>query len=93
MKPQPLLPNTHDLFSKIFNEMEMEINFINNLETPLFVREPPLSTNPLITEQFFHEPPLCPNFKNKNYQQYVLRSSKLNVDSVYLNSQTSLKVT
>ena len=23
----------------------------------------PLSTNPPISEQFFHDPPLCPNFK------------------------------
>ena len=31
-----------------------------------FLREhPPLSTNPPISEQFFHDPPLCPNFKNK----------------------------
>ena len=34
---------------------------------PPFLREPlPLSTNPPISEQFFHEPPLCPNFKNQN---------------------------
>ena len=26
----------------------------------------PLSTNPPISEQFFHDPPLCPNFKNQN---------------------------
>ena len=25
----------------------------------------PLSTNPPISEQFFHDPPLCPNFKNE----------------------------
>ena len=33
---------------------------------PLFLRGSPLSTNPPISEQFFHDPPLCPNFKNKN---------------------------
>ena len=27
---------------------------------------PPLSTNPTISEQFFHDHPLCPNFKNEN---------------------------
>ena len=27
---------------------------------------PPLSTNTPISEQFFHVPPLCPNFKTKN---------------------------
>ena len=32
---------------------------------PLFLRGSPLSTNPPISEQFFHDPPLCPNFKNK----------------------------
>ena len=26
----------------------------------------PLSTNPLISEQFFYDPSLFPNFKNKN---------------------------
>ena len=26
---------------------------------------PPLSTNPPVFEQFFHDPLLCPNFKNK----------------------------
>ena len=26
----------------------------------------PLSTNPPISEQFFYNPHLCPNFKNKN---------------------------
>ena len=25
----------------------------------------PLSTNPPISEQFFHDPPLCPNLKNE----------------------------
>ena len=43
----------------------------NNLEPPsppLSKRTPPLSTNPPppISEQFFHDPSLCPNFKNKN---------------------------
>ena len=34
---------------------------------PPFLREPPpLSTNTTISEQFFHDPHLCPNFKNKN---------------------------
>ena len=33
---------------------------------PPFLRELPLSTYPSISEQFFHDPPLCPNFKNKN---------------------------
>ena len=32
---------------------------------PPFLKEPPLSTNPPISEQFFHDPPLCPNFKNQ----------------------------
>ena len=26
---------------------------------------PPLSTNPPIPEQFFHDPPISPNFKNE----------------------------
>ena len=32
---------------------------------PLSKMTTPLSTNPPISEQFFHDPPLCPNFKNK----------------------------
>ena len=32
---------------------------------PLFLRETPLSTNPPISEQFFHVPTFCPNFRNK----------------------------
>ena len=33
---------------------------------PLLLRGPcPLSTKPPISEQFFHDRPLCPNFKNK----------------------------
>ena len=39
---------------------------IKQFGKPLFLRKrPPLSTNPPISEQFFHDPPLCPNFKNK----------------------------
>ena len=34
--------------------------------TPLSKRTTPLSTNPPISDQFFHDPPFCPNFKNKN---------------------------
>ena len=41
---------------------------------PRFLREPPppppppppLSTNPPISEKFFHDSPLYPNFKNEN---------------------------
>ena len=33
---------------------------------PLCKRTLPLSTNPPISEKFFHDPPLCPNFKNQN---------------------------
>ena len=29
-------------------------------------RTPPLSTNPPISEHFFHDPPLCGNFQNNN---------------------------
>ena len=36
------------------------------METLLFLKGPSISTNPPISEQFFHDPPLCPNFKNKN---------------------------
>ena len=33
--------------------------------SPFLGESPPLSTNPTISEQFFHDPPF-PNFKNKN---------------------------
>ena len=33
---------------------------------PPFLRSSSLSTNPPISEQFFHDPPLCRNFKNKS---------------------------
>ena len=33
---------------------------------PPFLREPPLSINPPISEQFFHDPPVSPNLKSKN---------------------------
>ena len=37
-----------------------------------FLREPPLSTNPPISEQFFHYPPLCPNVINKKPPPRIL---------------------
>ena len=33
---------------------------------PPLSKRTPLSTNPPISDHFFHDPPLCPNFKNKN---------------------------
>ena len=36
---------------------------------PPFLREFRLSTNSPISEQFFHDPPLCPNFKSKQFQK------------------------
>ena len=43
---------------------------------PLSKRTLPLSTNPPISDQFFHDPPLCPNFKNKK-PPLILRGRKL----------------
>ena len=59
--------------------------------SPLSKMTPPLSTNPPISEQFFHDPPLCPNFKNKkpippNFRgggNYV--SVDINIIIYYLN--------
>ena len=39
--------------------------------TPLFLKGPPFSTNPPTSEQFFYDPPLCPNFKNKNPPNFM----------------------
>ena len=36
------------------------------METPLFLKGPPISTNPSISEQFSYDPPLYPNFKHRN---------------------------
>ena len=47
-----------------FSERKLMKQFGN----PLFLREPPpppLSTNLPISEQFFHDRPLCPSFENK----------------------------
>ena len=33
--------------------------------SPFLKEHPLLKTPPPISEQFFHDPPLCPNFKNK----------------------------
>ena len=46
-----------------FSEEKLIKRFGN--PAPLSKRTP-LSTNPPISEQLFHEPPLCYNFKNKN---------------------------
>ena len=35
------------------------------------------TTNPHISEQFFHDPPLCPNFKNKTPPLPILEGRKL----------------
>ena len=44
--------------------------------TPTLSNRAPLSTNPTISEQFFHDPPLGPNFKNKkpppNFRNYEI---------------------
>ena len=32
---------------------------------PPLSKKSPLSTNPPISEQYFHDSPLCPNFKNE----------------------------
>ena len=47
-----------------FSEGELTKQFGNQP----FLREPPspVLTNPSISEQFSHDPPLCPNLKNKN---------------------------
>ena len=40
-------------------------NWWNNLETLFFIREPPPPPFQLTIDQFFHDLPLCQNFKNK----------------------------
>ena len=54
---------------------------------PLSKRTPPLSTNPPIPEQFFHDLPLCPNFKNKN-TPLILGRRKLWIPSSKLALKT-----
>ena len=43
-----------------------EGKLMKQLGNPFLSKRTPLSTKPPISEQFFHDPPLCPNFKNKN---------------------------
>ena len=45
----------------------MEEKLMKQFGNPPFLREPSLSTNPTISEQVFHDPPLCPNFKNTKH--------------------------
>ena len=47
---------------KCFSEGKRMKQFGN---PPLSKRTPPLSINPPISEQFFRDPPLYPNLKNK----------------------------
>ena len=47
------------------NENFSERKMMKQFGTSPFSKRTPLSTNPLISEQFFHDPPFCPNFKNK----------------------------
>ena len=44
---------------------------IKQFGNPHFLREPSLSTNSLNSEQYFHDSPLCPNFK---YEKLILRN-------------------
>ena len=43
-----------------------EGKLMKQLGNPFLSKRTPLSTKPPIYGQFFHDPPLCPNFKNKN---------------------------
>ena len=43
-----------------------EGKLIKQFGPPPLSKRIPLSTNPPISEQFFHDPSLCPSFKNKN---------------------------
>ena len=42
-----------------------KVKLIKQFGNSLFLRGLPLSTKPPIPEQFFHDLPLCLNFKNK----------------------------
>ena len=52
---------------------------------PSFLRKRhPISTNPHISEQLFHEPRLCPNFKNGNSLPNLKREKTMHL--LYINS-------
>ena len=57
---------------------------------PPFLREHPLSTNPLIPEQFFMTL-LCPNFKNKS-PPLILGGGDYVLLSLTVTAPTSVKV-
>ena len=43
---------------------------MKQLGNPLLLREPLLSANPSISEHFFYDCPLCPDFKNKKTPKF-----------------------
>ena len=52
---------------------------------PPILRKPhPISTNPHISEQLFHEPRLCPNFKNGNSVSNL--NGEKTIHLLYINS-------
>ena len=45
------------------------------------LREPPISTKPPISKQFFMTPPLCPNSKNETPPPYILGGGTMSKDT------------
>ena len=57
---------------------------------PPFLREHPLSTNPPISDQFFYDPSLCPNFKNKKFPLILGGEETTKIPVFYLKLIPSL---
>ena len=66
-------------------------NWWNNLEIPRFLREFPLSTNPLISEQFFHDPLLIQISKTR-YPPNIRGGGNYEVTSIPLQPSKDLWV-
>ena len=57
-----------------------------------FGNPPPLSTNPPISEQFFNDPPLCPNFKNEIPPNFRGKKTMCSATSQTFSQMLSKKV-
>ena len=64
---------------------------IKQFEDPHFLREPSLSTNPLNSEQYFHDSPLCPNFKYENPPPTLILGGKKTIPGITLFPDNSTR--
>ena len=61
---------------KVMHTCFSEGKLMKQLGNPFLSKRSPLSTKLPISEQFFQDPPLCPNFKNKTPSPLNLRGEE-----------------